>query len=167
MTAKVSRAAAVAVVLVLTLTGCTAAPVETTKPAAPTPAGSGVPVPVLKVGDPFTADLLGDGQATITVVGTEVSGAQLVVTVKVMLNKAGEPVTGGPENFLFKDSTNVIYRARTSNDAYPPELASVDLATTGQQLEGKIIFDVPAELVAGGQIQLITGRMVHALWKVQ
>lgn len=163
MTANICRVVAAATVLALFLAGCTAKEPSsnTTKPTE-----SVVPVPMLKVGDSFTADLLGDGQATITVVATEVVAAQLVVTVKVLLNKAGKPVTGGPENFLFKDSTNVIYRARTSKDAFPPELVSADLATTGQRLEGKIVFDVPAELVAGGRIQLITGRMVHALWRV-
>lgn len=152
----------VALALLLVLSGCSAT-VPSPAPAA-SDAAAKLPVPMLKVGEPFAADLLGDGQATITVLATEVSAAQLIVKVKVLLNKAGKPVTGGPENFEFLDSGKLLYRPTTNGS--PDELASVSLATTGQQIEGKIVFGVPPAQVAGGYLHLVTGQLVHAIWKI-
>lgn len=181
MISKALRAAAAAAVLALLLSGCAAQiPAEkTAQPAGTAPAEPGSPVPVLNIGDPFAADLLGDGQATITVAATEISKrllpndplapqgkVQLVVMVKILLSKAGKPVDGGPQNFVFRDANQMLYRARTNNDAFPPAFVPINLTTTGQQESGRLLFDVAADRIEGGQIQLMTGQMVHAVWKV-
>lgn len=176
MTGNAFRALAAVGLLLLALSGCGGdpPPVQTiaATPTAP-------PVPILKVGDGFTADLLGNGQATITVTGAEVSGrsipgdppatgdvVHLVVSVKILLDRAGAPVEGGPANFRFRDSNATVHSARTSGTAFPPELAPVNLVTAGQEAHGRVFFDVPSEAVGGGHIQLMTGRIVHALWRV-
>jgi hypothetical protein len=135
-------------------------------------------VPILHIGDSFAADLFGDGQATVTITATQLSNetvsgeptspgtVRLVATVDVVLNKAGKPITGGPENFVFLDASKALYPARTSQQAFPPALARADLTTTGQHASGKVFFDVPTGSVAGGRIQLVTGRLVHAVWQL-
>ncbi|WP_162908280.1 hypothetical protein [Allorhizocola rhizosphaerae] len=148
-------------------------------PAAPAAPQSAPPVPVLKVGEAFTADLLGNGQATIAVSNVELSGrsipgdapvtgelVHLVVTVKILLDRAGRPIAGGPDNFRFRDAAATVHTARTNNAVFPPELGRVDLVAPGQQSEGRVYFAVPRDAVGGGHIQLTTGRIVHALWRV-
>ncbi|HET8682430.1 MAG TPA: hypothetical protein VFM54_11225 [Micromonosporaceae bacterium] len=176
-----ARFATVVVVVALALVGCggKTPPEQTARPASPAPKQPVIPVPVLKVGEPFAADLLGDGRATVTVVATEVSTVrraddpsapqgrvQLVVTVKILLDKAGEPIMGGPRNFIFRDAKSTLHPARTNRAAFPPELAVANFTTAGQHTDGKIVFDLPPDLVTGGQIQLITGQLVHAIWSV-
>jgi hypothetical protein len=166
----------IALALLVILGGCASpATVAPTAPATPT----APPVPVLRVGEAFTADLFGNGKATITVADMEISGrsipddppvagdtVHLVVTIKILLDRAGDPLAGGPGNFRFRDSAATVHTARTSNAAFPPELAQVNLVTAGQQAQGRVFFDVPRESVGGGHIQLMTGRLVHAVWRV-
>lgn len=181
MTAKVPRAVAVTAALALVLTGCggKTPPEQTTRLASPAPTRPALPVPVLKVGEAFTVDLLGEGQANVTVVAAEVSAGrlaadpsapqgkvQLVVTVKIALNKAGKPIMGGPKNFIFRDTGSMLHPARTNRGAFPPDLVAVNFTTAGQQTSGKIVFDVAADLVDGGQIQLVSGQLVLAVWSV-
>ncbi|HZN17537.1 MAG TPA: hypothetical protein VFB84_05005 [Micromonosporaceae bacterium] len=173
--------ATVAAVLALALAGCggEAPPEQTARPASPASKQPVIPVPVLKVGEAFAADLLGDGRATVAIVATEVSAVrraddpsapagrvQLVAMVKIVLDKAGKPILGGPRNFIFRDAKSALHPARTSREAFPPELMAVNFTTAGQHADGKIVFDVPPDLVAGGQIQLVTGQLVHAIWSV-
>ncbi|HET8657510.1 MAG TPA: hypothetical protein VFM55_00750 [Micromonosporaceae bacterium] len=180
MIAKARFAAAVAV-LGLVLAGCggTTPPEQTARPASSASKQPVIPVPVLKIGEPFAADLLGDGRATVAVVTTEISTVrraddpsapegrvQLVATVKIMLDKAGKPIMGGPRNFIFRDAKSTLHPARTNRAAFPPELVAVNFTAAGQHAGGKIVFDVPPDLVAGGQIQLVTGQLVHAVWSV-
>jgi hypothetical protein len=158
------------------LAGCAA---NSAQPAGrPSPPAPEIPVPILHVGESFAADLFGDGQATITIATTQLSertvpgeatsagNVRLVVTVDIVLNKAGNPITGGPENFVFLDSSNVLHPSRVSQQVFPPALARVNLSTTGQHAGGKLFFDVPAGSVAGGHVQLVTGRLVHAVWQI-
>ncbi|MBB5868752.1 hypothetical protein F4553_002131 [Allocatelliglobosispora scoriae] len=172
MTASPPRFAAVLIALVLG--GCTST-VQPDAPVALSPvtrqsADPEIPVSVLGVGDSFGADLRGDGHATITV--TEVSAVpaaapgrvRLVVTVAILLDKAGDPITGGPENFRFRDAPGTVHKAQTG--ALRPALPSVSLTTTGQRSGGKLFFDIPAGSAKGGYLQLMTGNLVHALWKV-
>lgn len=174
-------ASTVTAIVALILTGCggTAPSGDMAGPNRPAPAFSGIPVPVLNVGDPFPVDLPGDGRATVTIVATEVSArptpndpdapagkVQLVVTVAMVLDKAGKPITGGPHNFLFRDANLTFHPARADASAFGPGLPVVSLSTTGQRAGGRIAFDVPPDLVRGGQIQLVTGRLVHAIWRV-
>jgi len=168
MTTKPWRAIVAAATFAIVLAGCGTG-ARTAKPSAPEEAG--IPVPILKVGDPFAVDLLGDGQATVTVLATEVSASakedvRLVVTVRIVLNKAGNPITGGPENFRFRDRGAHFYQPQTSAQTFAPELVPVNLTTAGQQANGKLFFEMPADSVTGGHIQLVSGRLVHALWKV-
>ena len=130
-----------------------------------------IPVPVLKVGQPAAIDLFGDGQATITVAAIELSklddgNDRLVVTIDMLLNKAGKPITGGPENFRFRDKGSVMHKARTDEQTLPPGLPSLNFTTTGQAAHGRLFFDVPTGSAAGGHIQLMTGALVHAVWIV-
>lgn len=183
-TATVTVAATVMVLLVLT--GC-ASNQPANQPAnqrADQPAGRAAnqpanqsvkqqadppPVPVLKVGEPFSADLQGDGQATITVAEAVLSkldgvSDRLVVTVDIRLNKAGKPITGGPENFHLRDKDSTMHKAQIDEQAFPPRLPSVSFTTAGQSAHGRLYFDVPAGNTEGGVIQLMTGVIVHAVW---
>ncbi|HEX6686191.1 MAG TPA: hypothetical protein VF062_25685 [Candidatus Limnocylindrales bacterium] len=174
MTAKAFAAA----LLLVVLGGCTAqeAPQGSPKPhdrsqEAPKPHDpelTAPPVPILKVGDPAALDLFGDGQATVTIAATErtTQPDRLVVTIDLVLNKAGKPITGGPHNFVFRDAGSEMHKAQTSADAFPPELLPVAFTTAGQRSHGRLYFDVPAGSVAGGYIQLVTGALVHAVWKI-
>lgn len=165
------------VALAVVLTGCAGTGGQPGSRPSPQ-ASPEIPVPILHIGDAFAADLFGDGQATITITATELSNqtasgepsspgnVHLVVTVDVVLDKAGKPITGGPENFVFLDASKALHSARTSQQAFPPALARADLTTTGQHASGKVFFDVPAGSVAGGRIQLVTGRLIHAVWQL-
>jgi hypothetical protein len=149
------------------LSACTSTP-PAAKPAPPDVAQTRLPVPVLKVGQPASIDLIGNGQATVTIATTELSklddgSDRLVVTVEILLNKAGKPITGGPENFRFRDKDAVLHKAQV--DGAQP-LASVSFTTSGQTTQGRLYFDVPAGSAAGGHIQLMTGALVHAVWSV-
>jgi hypothetical protein len=179
MTATPLRLATV--LIALALGGCTAT-VQADTPAVPAPAAvrsadPELPVSVLGVGESFGADLKGDGHATITVTAAEVSTlsttalsapaagrVRLVVTVAILLDKAGDPITGGPENFRFRDAPGTIHKAQTG--AFRPALPSVSLTTTGQRTSGKFFFDIPAGSAKGGYLQLMTGNLVHALWRL-
>jgi hypothetical protein len=184
MTANVFRLVASTVLAVL-LTGCGAGPVETSPRPPDSPPGP--PVPVLDIGDPFVVDLFGNGQATVTLVAAEVStassdptgtppkeaaalpaedSARLVATIEMVLDRAGDPVVAGPNNFLFRDTDANFHRARTDAVSHPPELRTAVLATTGQRGSGKVVFDVDPRTIDGGQIQLMAGRLVLAIWRV-
>ena len=93
-------------------------------------------------------------------------GQPLVVTIKIKLDKAGKPIAGGPENFRFRDAKQAMHEARTDAAAFAPALAPVNLTTDGQEAFGKLLFDVAPELAKGGHLQLMTGRLVHAVWKI-
>ncbi len=134
---------------------------------------------MLKVGEAFAADLMGNGLATITVSEVEVTDrpvsgdpplagdiVHLVVTVRILLDRPGSPLAGGPANFRFRDADATMHTARTSEAAFAPGLAPVDLTTAGQQAAGRLFFDVPPDSVGGGHIQLVTGRLVHAVWRL-
>jgi len=160
------KALSVVAAALLLLSGCAQ---ET--PARPTTEQTRIPVPVLKVGQPAAIDLFGDGQATITVAAIELSklddgNDRLVVTIDMLLNKAGKPITGGPENFRFRDKGSVMHKARTDEQTLPPGLPSLNFTTTGQAAHGRLFFDVPTGSAAGGHIQLMTGALVHAVWIV-
>lgn len=159
---------AFALIALLALAGCAstaAAGQRDTQPTAP-------PIPVLKVGEPAAIDLFGDGQVTVTVASAEAiededtGRVRLVAAITITLDKAGDAVSGGPENFGFLDANQEMHPARTSRDAFPPELTTASFTTDGQQEQGKVFFEVPAEAVAGGHIQLMTGALVHAVWRV-
>lgn len=129
------------------------------------------PVPVLRVGQAAAIDLFGNGQADVTVTEAKVSAPvdgreRLVVTIDIKLVRAGDPVTGGPENFRFRDNTKAIHEARTSEEKASPQLKSVNLAVTGQESHGRLFFDVPAGAAGGGYVQLMTGSLVHAIWQI-
>jgi hypothetical protein len=184
MTAKVFHVVAGAVLAVL-LTGCGTGPAE--RSPQPPESAPGPPVPVLDIGDPFVVDLFGNGQATVTLVATEIStassgtataspgtsgapdagSAKLVATIEMVLDRAGDPVTAGPNNFLFRDSDAKFHRARTDAASHPPGLPTVEMATSGQRSFGKVVFDVDAGWIDGGQIQLMAGRLVLAIWQVR
>lgn len=158
------KALPVIALVLLALAGCTA---ETKK--APEAKPERPPLPVLKVGEPAAIDLLGDGRATVTVAAAELSkldgtSDRLVVTIDILLNKAGKPITGGPENFRFRDKDSGMYQAQIDDKSFPPQLASISLTTTGQSAHGRLYFDVPAGNAEGGHIQLMTGALVHAVW---
>jgi hypothetical protein len=164
MTAKVFRLLAGTVLAVL-LTGCGAGPAETSP--QPTESPPGPPVPVLDIGDAFVVDLFGNGQATVTLVATELpTESELIATIEMVLDRAGDPVTAGPNNFLFRDGDAKFHRARTDARSHPPELPTMVMTTTGQRSFGKVVFDVDASWIAGGQIQLMAGRLVLAIWRV-
>jgi hypothetical protein len=119
------------------------------------------------VGQPAPIDLLGDGHATITIVdAVAAAGQPLVVSIKITLDKAGQPVVGGPANFRFRAANQTMYDARTDAAAFAPALAEVNLTTAGQEAYGKVLFDIAPDQVTGGQLQLMTGRLVHAVWKI-
>jgi hypothetical protein len=121
----------------------------------------------MAVGDGAPIDLLGDGHATITVVDAVVAAGQpLVVSLRIKLDKAGQPVVGGPENFRFRDANQAMYEARTDASAFAPAFTEVNLTTAGQEVYGKVLFDVTPELARGGHLQLMTGRLVHAVWQI-
>ncbi|MEV0458983.1 hypothetical protein [Catellatospora methionotrophica] len=173
MTASPARLAAV--FLTLAIGGCTPAVQPdasvTPKPVIRESAEVDIPVPMLGVGESFGADLRGDGHATITVTAAEVSTlspdrVRLVVTVAILLDKAGDPITGGPENFRFLDTARAFYKAKTNTDMSGPALPSVPLTTTGQRSGGRFFFDLPATSARGGYLQLMTGNLVHAIWKI-
>ncbi len=146
------------------LGGCTATAAPPT--AEPAQSQAMPPIPVLAVGTAMPIDLLGDGHATVTVVTAEAAaGSPLVVTVKITLDKVGKPLTGGPENFRFRDAGEQIHPART-DAAYGPALPPVNLTAAGQEVTGKVLFDVTPEQAKGGHLQLMTGRLVHAVWKI-
>ncbi|HZM76618.1 MAG TPA: hypothetical protein VFC19_12875 [Candidatus Limnocylindrales bacterium] len=153
----------------LVFSGC-ANQAPATPSARPDAGERRIPVPVLRIGQPAAIDLFGDGRATITVATTELSkldnGDRLVVTIDILLNKAGKPISGGPENFRFRDADSVLHNALTDERAFPPQLPSVTLTTAGQAVHGRLYFDVPAGSAAGGHIQLMTGALVHAVWAV-
>jgi hypothetical protein len=112
-------------------------------------------------------DLFGDGHATVTVLAAETSpGSPLVVTVTIKLDKLGKPLTCGPENFRFLDAADEMHDART-DASHAPVLGPVNLTTAGQQVSGKLLFDVTPEKAKGGHLQLMTGRLVHAVWKIK
>jgi len=172
----------VVAVVLLALTGCTAAPPpgasenkpSSNKPSSNKPSSARPelpPLPVLKVGEPAAIDLRGDGQATITITAAQLSkldatSDRLVLTVDILLNKAGAPVKGGPDNFRFRDKSASMYRPQTSEQVFPPQLPSLDLTTTGQSAHGRLFFDVPAGSATGGHVQLMTGALVLAVWGV-
>ncbi|GIH05772.1 hypothetical protein Rhe02_38390 [Rhizocola hellebori] len=150
----------------LILGGCTAnpSPHAVTEPSA---APAGPPIPVLAVGEAAPIDLLGDGHATITVLDAAIAAGQpLVVSVRITLDKAGKPIAGGPENFRFRDANQAMYEARTDAATFAPAFAQVNLTTAGQEAYGKMVFDVTPELARGGHVQLMTGRLVHAVWRL-
>jgi len=152
------------IVAALVLGGCAANTPQTVEPAA---SQAGPPIPILAVGAPMGLDLLGDGKATITLLAADMAaGSPLVVTIKIRLDKAGKPITGGPENFRFRDAKDAMYTARTDAAAFAPALPPVNLTTQGQEAFGKVVFDVTPELAKGGHLQLMTGRLVHAVWKI-
>lgn len=159
--------ARLAVAAALLLGGCsaTAAP-PAGPPAAPPASEAAAPVPVLPVGSGMPIDLIGNGHATVTVVAAETAeGAPLVVTVAIKLDKLGKPLAGGPENFRFLDATRQLHEART-DPAHAPALGPVNLTAAGQEVSGKVLFDVTPEQAKGGRLQLMTGRLVHAIWKL-
>jgi hypothetical protein len=151
-------------VALLALSACKSDP-----PASPVAEESRIPIPVLKVGQPAAIDLLDDGQATITIAAADVSrlddtSDRVVVTVDILLNKAGRPVTGGPENFRFRDKGSGMHQARTDEQALAPTLPSTSFTASGQAAHGRLFFDVPSGSASGGHIQLMTGALVHAVW---
>ncbi|MGC5330414.1 hypothetical protein [Micromonospora sp. DT62] len=138
----------------------TAVPKETAAP----------PVPVLRLGQEAAIDLFGNGLASVTVTGADLSpraaGREyLVVTVDIKLLKAGKPVTGGPENFIFRDNAKATHPAQVSDQAASPQLRSVNFTTVGQASHGRLFFDVPTGTASGGYVQLVTGNLVHAVWQ--
>src|SRR5688572_29731055 len=147
----------------LILVGCGTAHATSQPEQSATQAGPAIPS--LAVGAPTGIDLLGDGKATVTVMAAEM-GSPLVVTIKIRLDKAGKPVTGGPENFRFRDVKDAMHTARTDAAAFAPALPPVNLTTDGQEAFGKVVFDVAPEVAKGGHLQLMTGRLVHAVWKI-
>jgi hypothetical protein len=152
------------------LSGCANSPAEVRQPApAPSVSRPGPLVPVLKTGEQTAIDLFGDGQASVTLAATKLSTLpggkdRLVATIDIVLTKAGQPVTGGPENFRFLDGKKALHDAQISESEFPPGLPSVTFATSGQKSHGRIYFDVPAGSVSGGYLQLMTGGLVHAVW---
>lgn len=162
------KALCVITAAVFLLSGC--ASETSTKPASKG-GENRIPVPVLNIGQPAAIDLFGDGQATVTVAATELSrldneNERLVVTIDIQLIKAGKPITGGPENFRFRDKGSLLHQAQTDEQSFPPQLPSISFTTTGQSAHGRLYFDVPAGSAAGGHVQLMTGALVHAVWTV-
>ncbi|MFG2011599.1 hypothetical protein ACGFNF_21290 [Micromonospora sp. NPDC048868] len=128
------------------------------------------PVPVLRLGQDAAIDLFGNGLAGVTVTGAELSPQaagreHLVVTVDIKLLKAGKPVTGGPENFVFRDNAQATHPAQVSDQAASPRLRAVNFTTVGQASHGRFFFDVPKGTASGGYVQLVTGKLVHAVWQ--
>ena len=129
------------------------------------------PVPVLRPGQEAAIDLFGNGRATVTVTRADLSPSaggreRLVVTVDIALLKAGKPVTGGPENFGFRDNAQVTHPAQVSDEVAAPRLTTTTFTTAGQTSHGRVFFDVPAGSASAGHVQLMTGNLVHAVWRI-
>ncbi|MEU1752603.1 hypothetical protein ABZ436_08120 [Micromonospora matsumotoense] len=154
------------------LGGCTDPATSQGAPKA-APTGTAVPpVAVLRLGQEAAIDLLGDGQAGVTVTGADLSPPaagreHLIVTVDIRLLKAGKPVTGGPENFIFRDNAQATHPAQVSAQVAAPPLESTDFSTAGQASHGRFFFDVPTGTANGGHVQLVTGKLVHAMWQIE
>ncbi|MEH1098375.1 hypothetical protein [Micromonospora sp. CPCC 205561] len=136
------------------------------------PEETATPVPVLRLGQEAAIDLFGDGLASVTVTGADLSPQaagreHLVVSVDITLVKAGKPVTGGPENFIFRDNAQATHPAQVSDQAASPRLKSVNFTAVGQASHGRFFFDVPTGAASGGYVQLVTGRLVHAVWQIK
>ncbi|MEV4847897.1 hypothetical protein AB0K20_32435 [Micromonospora matsumotoense] len=153
------------------LGGCTDPATPQTAPEAAPTETAAPPIAVLRLGQQAAIDLWGNGQASVTVTAADLSPPaagreNLVVTVDIRLLKAGKPVTAGPENFIFRDTAQATHPAQVSAQVAAPQLTSTAFTTAGQASHGRVYFDVPTGTANGGHVQLVTGKLVHAMWQI-